>query len=238
MALRVEGLEKRHPGAAVAALRGVSFVLETGACGALLGPSGSGKSTLLRCLVGLDAFDRGTVEIDGVRITEDGSDTRAQRRQALATLRGRTGLVFQSFELFPHLSILENCVLAPIRVRGRTRAEATGQAMELLGRLGLAEKAHAHPEALSGGQRQRAAIARALAMEPRVLLYDEPTSALDPRLRDEVRRTLEAVGATGITQLVVTHDIAFAREATQVTFVLEAGRIVRSGPSREVAVDA
>lgn len=235
MALKVEGLGKRHPGAPFAALEDVSFSVPAGACAALLGRSGAGKSTLLRCLVGLDSFDAGAIEIDGVRL--EATADAAARTAGLARLRGRTGLVFQSFELFPHLSILENCTLAPRKVRGRSRAEAEERALALLDQLGLAEKAHAHPEALSGGQRQRAAIARALAMEPRVLFYDEPTSALDPSLRAEVRRTLERVGETGITQIVVTHDFEFAKEATRLAFVLNAGRIVKSGPSREVLGD-
>jgi ABC-type polar amino acid transport system ATPase subunit len=147
---------------------------------------------------------------------------------------GRVGLVFQSFELFPHLSVLDNCTLAPMRARGKPRAAAEKHALELLDQLGLADKAGAFPEALSGGQRQRVAIARALAVEPRVLLYDEPTSALDPSLKQEVGRSLRRVAATGITQILVTHDMDVAREASDVVFVLEAGRVARSGPPAEV----
>jgi ABC-type polar amino acid transport system ATPase subunit len=234
MALKVERLAKRHPGASFAALEDVTFEVPGGACVSLLGRSGAGKSTLLRCLVGLDSFDSGEIVIDGVRVA---ATDRGGAEATLTRLRGRTGLVFQSFELFPHLSILDNCTLAPVKVRGRTRAEAQEKARVLLEQLGLSDKADSHPESLSGGQRQRAAIARALAMEPRVLFYDEPTSALDPSLRNELRRTLDGVGALGITQVVVTHDFEFAREATQLAFVLAAGRIARSGPAPELLAD-
>jgi ABC-type polar amino acid transport system ATPase subunit len=234
MAVRVESLSKRYAGSPAPALDAVTLEVPAGRCAAILGASGAGKSTLLRCLVGLEPFDSGAIEIDGVIIAAGGQRSKAERQAALATLRGRTGLVFQSFELFPHLSVLDNCTLAPRKVRGRSRAEAEERAHELLAGLGLAEKAQAFPEALSGGQRQRAAIARALAMEPRVLLYDEPTSALDTSLRAEVRLTLQRVAATGITQLVVTHDVAFARDAAELAFVLHAGRVVESGSPSEL----
>jgi ABC-type polar amino acid transport system ATPase subunit len=228
MSIRVLDLEKRHPGSGAPALRGLSMDVPGGQVASVLGPSGAGKTTLLRCLVGLDPFDGGSIEVDGLTIP-----ARAERR-ALAALAGRVGLVFQSFELFPHLSALDNCTLGPTRVRGTPRAEAERRALELLAELGLADKAGAFPEALSGGQKQRVAIARALAMEPRVLLYDEPTSALDPALRSEVGRTLRRVARTGITQIVVTHDIPVAREASDLVFVLDAGRVAESGPPEQV----
>jgi ABC-type polar amino acid transport system ATPase subunit len=227
MAVRVIELQKTHPGAAAPSLSGLSLQVEAGKCAAILGKSGAGKSTLLRCLVGLDPFDSGAIEIDGARIE-------AKQRDSLAQLRGRIGFVFQSFELFPHLSVIENCTLAPVKVRGVALSDAEKRVRTLLGELGLADKADAYPEMLSGGQRQRVAIARALAMEPRVLLYDEPTSALDPSLRDEVRATVQRVGRTGMTQMIVTHDFAFAREVADVVFVLEKGRISRSGSPAEV----
>jgi ABC-type polar amino acid transport system ATPase subunit len=225
MSIRVIDLEKRHPGADAPALRGLSMDVPAGRVAAVLGRSGAGKSTLLRCLVGLDPFDGGRIEVDGVTIPA-GGDGRA--------LLGRVGLVFQSFELFPHLSVLDNLTLAPTRVRGEPRAEAEARALALLDELGLADKAHAHPESLSGGQKQRVAIERALAVRPRVLLYDEPTSALDPSLKQEVGKTLRRVAQTGVTQIVVTHDMDVAREAADVVFVLEAGRVARSGAPREV----
>lgn len=187
----------------------------------VLGRSGAGKTTLLRCLSGLDPFERGVIEVAGVR---------AAGGQPSTALRGKVGLVFQTLELFPHLSVLDNCVLAPIRVLGMTRQEAIARATALLGDLELADKAVAHPEALSGGQRQRVAIARALMVEPRVLLYDEPTSSLDPSLKMEVHRTLARVAErTGMTQVVVTHDEHLARDVASAVYALEDGRLRRLG---------
>ncbi len=222
--IRVAALCKRHPGAARAVLDDVHFEVAPGSIAAVLGGSGAGKTTLLRCLVGLEPFDGGTVTVDGIV---------ADARASLA-LRGRVGLVFQSLELFPHLTVLGNCTLAPVRVRGRARADAERAALAILDGLGLADKAQVFPDYLSGGQRQRVAIARALAMEPRALLYDEPTSALDPSLKREVVDTLRRVRAGGVTQLVVTHDVALAREVADLAFILDGGRIVESGPPREL----
>jgi ABC-type polar amino acid transport system ATPase subunit len=224
VSIRVIDLVKSHAGGAPA-LRGVSLEIAAGQVAGVLGKSGAGKTTLLRCLVGLDPFDQGSIEAFGVTVAA-GADPRA--------LRGQIGLVFQSFELFPHLTVLDNCTLAPRRVRGQDRGSAERRALALLGELGLEGKAQAYPEELSGGQKQRVAIARALAVEPRALLYDEPTSALDPSLKQEVGRTIRRVAKTGITQIVVTHDIEVAREATDVVFVLEEGRVARSGPPAEV----
>lgn len=223
--IRILDVQKAHPGAEAPALRGVSMDIPAGTVAAVIGKSGAGKSTLLRCLVGLDPFDAGRVEIDGL-VVGAGGDGRA--------LLGRVGLVFQSFELFPHLTVLQNLTLAPIQVRRRARGEAESRARALLGELGLADKEGAYPESLSGGQKQRVAIARALSMEPRVLLYDEPTSALDPSLKQEVGRTLRRVAKTGVTQIVVTHDLDVAREAADVVFELSAGRVARSGAPAEV----
>jgi ABC-type polar amino acid transport system ATPase subunit len=223
--IRVDALTKKFDGEPV--LQGVSFELPTGGLGAILGGSGAGKTTLLRCLVGLESFDAGSIRIDDVEVVA--AATTAQRRvreAALEALHGRIGLVFQSFELFPHLTVLENCVLAPMKVKKTPRDEAEAAATALLKQLGLGGKLAAWPDRLSGGQRQRVAIARAMAMHPRVLLYDEPTSALDPSLRHEIRATLRRVQETGVTQIVVTHDVSLAREATDRVFTLEKGRIL------------
>jgi ABC-type polar amino acid transport system ATPase subunit len=228
MSIRVIDLAKRHPGSAAPALHGLSLTVGAGQVAAVLGRSGSGKTTFLRCVVGLDPFDAGVIEVEGVTFSAGAA------RGGVAAQAGAIGLVFQSFELFPHLSVLDNCTLAPVRVRGQARASAEQRALALLDQLGLADKATAFPEALSGGQKQRVAIARALAMEPRVLLYDEPTSALDPSLKQEVGRTLRRVAATGITQIVVTHDVPVAREAADVVFILDGGRVVESGPPAKV----
>jgi ABC-type polar amino acid transport system ATPase subunit len=227
--IRVNDLVKRHPSTRAPALSGVSLVVARGTVASVLGKSGAGKTTLLRCLVGLDSFDSGSIEVDGTTVRA-GTDRRA--------LLGKVGLVFQSFELFPHLSVLENCTLAPVRAWGKQPAAARELALGLLDQLGLDDKADAFPEALSGGQRQRVAIARALAVQPRVLLYDEPTSALDPSLKHEVTRAVRRVAATGITQIMVTHDRDVAREASDVIFVLEAGTIARSGAPADVIAAA
>jgi ABC-type polar amino acid transport system ATPase subunit len=232
MSIRVTDLVKRHPQNPAPALNGLSMEVPAGKVASVLGKSGAGKSTLLRCLSGLDPFDAGTIEVGGHRIgAGKGGDP-------LAALAGRVGLVFQSFELFPHLTVLDNCTLAPMKVRGEARARAEARARSLLGQLGMADKALAYPESLSGGQKQRAAIARALCMEPRVLLYDEPTSALDPSLKHEVGRTLRRVAETGVTQIMVTHDVPVAREASDLIFVLEAGRVAQHGPPSRVLAEA
>jgi ABC-type polar amino acid transport system ATPase subunit len=218
--IRVQELTKSFAGAPV--LRGVSFDVDEGGLVAVLGASGAGKTTLLRCLVGLEQLDSGSISVDGVEMRD------------ARTLRGRMGLVFQSFELFPHLSVLENCTLAPKRVQRVAADEADRRAARLLGEVGLADKQAAYPDHLSGGQRQRVAIARALAMEPRVLLYDEPTSALDATLRAELRDTLQRVRATGVTQLIVTHDLAFVRACAEEVVVLDAGRVAETGFVRDV----
>jgi ABC-type polar amino acid transport system ATPase subunit len=216
-ALRVERLTHRHRGAATPTLADVSFAVPAGAIAAIVGESGAGKTTLLRCLAGLDRAEHGTIVV-GDLVVEAG-------RGAVGTLRGHVGLVFQSFELFPHLTVLENCVLAPIRVRGTARTDAEAAARGLLDRLGLADKAAEHPARLSGGQCQRVAIARALAMAPACLLYDEPTSALDPARRSELVDVLAKVRAAGMTQVVVTHDAGFVDAAADLVFRLDAGRL-------------
>jgi len=217
--LRVVGLEHAFARAAGPTFRDVSFTAEPGALITISGASGAGKTTLLRCLAGLEPFRRGSVDVGDVRVDADGNAGAHMR------LRGHVGLVFQTLELFPHLTALENCILAPMRVRGAARAEAEIAARGLLATLGLADKSAAYPAHLSGGQRQRVAIARALAMAPRVLLYDEPTSALDPSLRGDVLDALQRVRATGVAQVVVTHDATFASAAVERRFVLAGGTL-------------
>lgn len=212
--------------AGVRVLENITFEVAEGALAAVLGESGAGKTTLLRCLAGLEWFDRGSVEVSGRRVEGAGAGTKGR---GTSPLRGWVGLVFQSFELFPHLSVLDNCTLAPMRVRGEPRDVVEERARTHLARLGLAAKANAWPEHLSGGQRQRAAIARALTMQPRVLLYDEPTSALDASLRNEVVEALRGVRDAGITQIVVTHDVRLARDAMDLVVVLDKGAVAELG---------
>jgi ABC-type polar amino acid transport system ATPase subunit len=216
-ALSVDRLTHRHRGAATATLHEVSFAVPAGAIAAIVGESGAGKTTLLRCLAGLDRAERGTIVV-GARTVECG-------RGAPAALRGHVGLVFQTFELFPHLTVLENCVLAPIQTGRLARAAAEATAETLLAQLGLADKAKEHPSRLSGGQCQRVAIARALAMAPDCLLYDEPTSALDPARKGELVEVLAKVRAGGMTQIVVTHDAALVDAVADLVFHLEGGRL-------------
>ncbi len=217
--LRVSDLEHAFPRAAAPTFKGVSFTVPAGGLVTISGSSGAGKTTLLRCLAGLEPFHRGRIDVGDLRIEAQARD------RAYAALRGRVGLVFQTLALFPHLTAIENCILAPIRAGGATRSAAEREARALLDTLGLADKADAHPARLSGGQRQRVAIARALAMAPIVLLYDEPTSALDPSLRDEVLDTLRRVRATGVAQVVVTHDPTFAAAGIDRRFVLADGTL-------------
>jgi ABC-type polar amino acid transport system ATPase subunit len=231
--LKVSGLVRRHPGNPGPTLDGLSFDLPRGTLTALLGRSGAGKSTALRCIVGLEPFERGTVEVDGVVVRGTLESSPREREAAVARARAKLGLVFQAFELFPHLTVLENCTLAPVRVKGLTPAAARARAEALLTQLGLQAHLGAWPEQLSGGQRQRVAIARALAMEPAVLLYDEPTSALDPSLKGEVLQTLRRVDATQVTQVVVTHDLQLARGVEHVC-VVDQGQVIEAGPSAEV----
>jgi len=231
--LKVTGLIRHHAGNSEPTLKGLSFDLPGGTLTALLGRSGAGKSTVLRCVMGLEPFESGTIEIDGVIVRGTKDVSHDERQRQLHVARTRLGLVFQSFELFPHLSALDNCTLAPMKTKGLTRGQAETRARELLVQLGLEHRIDAYPEQLSGGQKQRVAIARALAMEPRVLLYDEPTSALDPSLKGEVLQALKRVDATGVTQVVVTHDLALARGMEHVC-VLDHGIVIESGAPAQV----
>ncbi len=233
MTLKVTGLVRRYAGSAEPTLKGLSFDLPPGTLTAILGRSGAGKSTMLRCVMGLEPFERGLVEVDGAAVKGTEECAPEARAEQLRRARARLGLVFQSYELFPHLTALENCMLAPVRVRGLARAAAEAKAVALLTQLGLEARKDAYPEQLSGGQKQRVAIARALAMEPNVLLYDEPTSALDPSMKAEVLQTLHRVDATGVTQVVVTHDLQLAKGVEHVC-VIDHGVVIEAGPPKRV----
>jgi polar amino acid transport system ATP-binding protein len=227
-AIQVEGLRKAHGPRHV--LRGIDAEVKEGETIALVGPSGGGKSTFLRCLNGLTSFDAGTVRIAGVELRPG----TAPDAQHLRALRARVGMVFQSLNLFPHLTALENVALAPVHVRHEPPASAGARAAQLLARVGLADRGDARPAELSGGQQQRVAIARALAMDPEVLLLDEPTSALDPQMRGEVLAVLRDLARTGMTMLVVTHEMTFARAAASRVWVFDDGRLVEDGPPAQV----
>ena len=233
MTLVVKDLVRHHHGNPRPTLAGMSFDLPAGTLTALLGRSGAGKSTLLRCVLGLEPFESGSIDLDGVIVRGTSQSRPHERKQAIAEARKKLGLVFQAFELFPHLTALENCVLAPMQVKRESRAMAEKRGRDLLCQLGLEPRLDAFPEQLSGGQQQRVAIARALAMEPRVLLYDEPTSALDPSMKNEVLQTLKRIDATGVTQVVVTHDLQLARGVEHVC-ILDHGVVIESGPPEVV----
>ena len=228
--LGVEGLRKSFPGRTI--LDGVDLSVGAGQTVAVIGPSGGGKSTLLRCLNGLTDFDGGRVVV-GEHALGPGVGAGANRVTA-RQIRRILGMIFQDFQLFPHLTAIENIIEAPLRVLGRPREEARATAARLLERVGLADRGDALPRQLSGGQKQRVAIARALAMAPRGLLCDEITSALDPELKGEVLAVLETLRRDGITLVVVTHEIGFARRAADRVVVLDRGRIIEDGPPGEV----
>ena len=214
-------------------LDGVSFSAQPGETVALIGPSGGGKSTLLRCVNGLHDFQGGEIRV-GPHVLPANGNGAAMRTPLRRAVRQLLGMVFQDFQLFPHLSAEANVALAPQQVLGADRDAALTQARELLARVGLAERAHAYPDQLSGGQKQRVAIARALAMQPRGLLCDEITSALDPELKHEVLLVLEDLRRDGLTLLLVTHEIGFARRAADRVVVLADGKVVEQGPPADV----
>jgi glutamate transport system ATP-binding protein len=191
----------------------------------VVGASGSGKSTLCRCINRLETIDTGRITIDGVALPEEGRD--------LARLRADVGMVFQSFNLFAHKTVLQNVTLGPIRVRGLSRTDAQSRARALLERVGVGHKEDSHPAELSGGQQQRVAIARALAMEPKVMLFDEPTSALDPEMIKEVLDVMVGLAREGMTMVVVTHEMGFARQAADRVVFMDAGQIIESGTPGE-----
>ena len=204
------------------ALDDVSLDIHRGEVVAVIGASGSGKSTLCRTINRLETIQEGTIEIDGELLPEEGRE--------LTRLRAEVGMVFQSFNLFPHRTVLDNITLAPINVRHRPRAQAQERARELLERVGLADQAFKRPPQLSGGQAQRVAIARALAMDPKIMLFDEPTSALDPEMINEVLDVMKSLAAEGMTMLVVTHEMGFARSVADRVVFMDAGQIVEEAP--------
>lgn len=199
-------------------LQGVSLTVNRGEVVVLMGPSGSGKSTFIRTFNALEEYQQGRIEIDGIALTDD--------MRNIETIRREVGMVFQQFNLFPHLSVVQNISLAPTWVRKWTKVKAEEVAMQLLERVGILEQAHKYPGQLSGGQQQRVAIARALAMQPKIMLFDEPTSALDPEMVREVLDVIKTLAADGMTMVVVTHEVGFAREVADRVILMDSGTIV------------
>ena len=224
MIIRYRGVIKRY--GEFEALAGVDLDVHAGEVVCLIGPSGSGKSTLLRCTNGLESIEGGEIEFEGARLPRE--------ERALRSVRTRMGMVFQSFELFPHLNALANVAEGPRTVLGKERTEAERRAAAMLAKVGLEDKAANYPSALSGGQQQRVAIARALAMEPDVMLFDEPTSALDPETIGEVLNVMKQLAEEGMTLIVVTHEMTFARRVGDWIAVFDAGRIVEQGPPAQI----
>ncbi len=222
--IRVEGLTKRFGSLAV--LQGIDCVIESSEVVCVIGPSGSGKSTFLRCLNGLEEASGGTVRVHGVSVHDPRTDVDA--------LRAEIGMVFQRFNLFPHRTVLENITLAPSKVRRLSANQARERARELLAKVGLLDKIDAYPNQLSGGQQQRVAIARALAMQPRIMLFDEPTSALDPELVGEVLAVMQTLAEEGMTMLVVTHEMGFARQVADRVLFMDEGLIVETGTPADI----
>ena len=217
--VQARGVEKSYGD--LAALRGVSLDVHEGEVVVICGPSGSGKSTFLRCINGLERIQRGDIVVDGMSVRDP--------RTNMKRLRAEVGMVFQSFNLYPHMTALRNITLAPLKVRGMKREEADAVAHELLRKVGIPEKAERYPSELSGGQQQRVAIARALAMRPKVMLFDEATSALDPEVIHEVLSVMRALAREGMTMVVVTHEMGFAREVAHRVVFMDEGLIVETG---------
>ena len=207
-------------------LKGIDCHIDKGECVCVIGPSGSGKSTFLRCLILLETPTKGDIVIDDMHLTEKDFDVDAMRK--------RVGMVFQHFNLFPHLTILENVTLAPIRHKMMTEEQAKEKAMELLNRVGVGDKADNYPAQLSGGQKQRVAIARSLALSPEVMLFDEPTSALDPEMVGEVLEVMKQLAQEGMTMVVVTHEMGFAREVANRVFFMDGGGILEEGTPEQI----
>ncbi|NKX65276.1 MULTISPECIES: amino acid ABC transporter ATP-binding protein [Stappiaceae] len=222
--IEIENVTKHY--GAFAALSDIDLAIGEGEVVCVIGPSGSGKSTLIRCINLLESYsDKGSIRVDGIPV---------QPGPTLGQVRAEVGMVFQSFNLFPHMSVLKNVMLAPMRVRRTPAAEAAAKARELLARVGIAEQADKFPGQLSGGQQQRVAIARALAMEPKVLLFDEPTSALDPEMVGEVLDVMRQLAGTGVTMVVVTHEMGFARQVADRVIFMDGGRIVETGTPAQI----
>jgi ABC-type polar amino acid transport system ATPase subunit len=220
-------------------LRGISLEVNPGEVLCIVGPSGSGKSTFLRCINHLERVDAGRLSVDGqlVGYRQKGDKLYELKLKEAALQRQDIGMVFQRFNLFPHLTAVENIILAPMRVKRLSKAVATARAKELLERVGLGDKGDHYPAHLSGGQQQRVAIARALAMDPKLMLFDEPTSALDPELVGEVLDVMKELARTGMTMIVVTHEMGFAREVADTLVFMDEGVVVEAGPPRQVLSD-
>jgi len=224
--LTVRGLHKQF--GSVEVVKGVDLDVSQGEVVVIIGPSGSGKSTFIRCLNSLEEPSAGSVVVDG------GESVRANDRKAMARLREDIGMVFQDYTLFPHMTVMANMILAPVKVKGVSKADAQANALALLDRVGLKHKAEGYPSELSGGQQQRVAIVRALAMKPRLLLFDEPTSALDPETVGEVLSVMKGLAAEGMTMIVVTHEMGFAREVADRVVFFDGGKIVEMGPPAQI----
>jgi ABC-type polar amino acid transport system ATPase subunit len=231
----VEQLVKSYK--SVRVLHGIDHAQKRGETAVLIGSSGCGKSTFLRCLNQLETPDSGRITIDDVTINGGCAPRTPQEREQRRQLRLRAGMVFQCFNLFPHLTVLQNVTVGPMVVKATPQAEAEGRACALLAKVGLESKAASYPSQLSGGQQQRVAIARALAMEPKVLLLDEPTSALDPELRGEVLCVMRQLGEDGMTMIVATHEMQFARDMADQVVFFEGGRVAESGPPEQIFCD-
>ena len=229
--IEIKSLRKRFDRLEV--LKDINLTVEAGGVVALIGPSGSGKSTLLRCINLLVVPEGGSVRVGETRF-DFGADARLPNVKTLAAFRARTGMVFQHFNLFPHMTTLQNVMEGPVTVRRMAKADAEKLARVQLAKVGLAEKADQYPATLSGGQKQRVAIARALAMEPDVMLFDEATSALDPELVGEVLNVIQQLASEGMTMVIVTHEIAFAREVADRLIFMRDGVVVEEGPARQV----
>ncbi|MFI0473110.1 amino acid ABC transporter ATP-binding protein [Halomonas sp. HMF6819] len=225
--VRMEKLNK-HFGA-LHVLNNIDLEITSGEVVVVIGASGSGKSTLIRCINGLEEFQSGTLEVDNNTLKPYGKSSKA-----LQTIRTEVGMVFQQFNLFPHLSVIDNVTLAPIKVRGQRRDQATQTAKRLLDRVGIADQANKYPSQLSGGQQQRVALARALAMEPRLMLFDEPTSALDPEMIGEVLDAMRELAREGMTMVIVTHEMGFAREVADRVIFIHKGEITEEGPPEQL----
>ena len=232
--VRAEAVHKRFGRLEV--LKGINLEVKPGQVMCMLGPSGSGKSTFLRCINHLEKINAGRLYVDGelVGYRQSGDKLYELREDEVAKKRSEIGMVFQQFNLFPHMTALENVALAPTRVKGTSRSDARSRGEQLLQRVGLGDKLGTYPMALSGGQQQRVAIARALAMEPKLMLFDEPTSALDPELVGDVLDAMRQLARDGMTMIVVTHEMGFAREVADEVVFMDEGVVVESGPPAEV----
>ncbi|GAA3092672.1 amino acid ABC transporter ATP-binding protein [Streptomyces roseofulvus] len=235
--VRAEGVRKHFGRLEV--LKGIDLTVERGQVCCLLGPSGSGKSTFLRCINHLEKVDGGRLTVDGelVGYRQQGNKLHELREREVADRRRDIGMVFQRFNLFPHMTAVENVMEAPVKVAGVSRTDAREHAHALLDQVGLGDRGHHYPAELSGGQQQRVAIARALAMKPKLMLFDEPTSALDPELVGDVLDVMRQLAADGMTMVVVTHEIGFAREVGDTAVFMDEGVVVESGDPRQVLVE-